>query len=108
MCHRLPIFQRMRAMAGLAAPAGAILRADDVSVAVVDGADGAMNAHHVVVIGAGFGGLETVHRLAGRRSASRSSTAATIICFSHFSRIREYVEYGNTGNTVTPGNAGIR
>ena len=24
-----------------------------------------MNAHHVVVVGAGFGGLETVHRLAG-------------------------------------------
>jgi NADH dehydrogenase len=27
--------------------------------------DGTMSAHHVVVVGAGFGGLETVHRLAG-------------------------------------------
>jgi NADH dehydrogenase FAD-containing subunit len=29
-----------------------------------------MSAHHVVVVGAGFGGLETVHRLAGALSAS--------------------------------------
>src|SRR3984957_10232416 len=31
----------------------------------VDWVDGTMSAHHVVVVGAGFGGLETVHRLAG-------------------------------------------
>ncbi len=73
MCHRLPNMH-VSPFTDLSAnardgrsrgPAGAILRADDVSVAVVDWADGAMNAHHVVVIGAGFGGLETVHRLAG-------------------------------------------
>jgi len=30
-----------------------------------DGADESVSPHHVVVVGAGFGGLETVHRLAG-------------------------------------------
>ena len=41
-----------------------------------------MSAHHVVVVGAGFGGLETVHRLAGAPVGSRSSIDATTICFS--------------------------
>ena len=31
----------------------------------VDAGDGMTDAHHVVVVGAGFGGLETVHQLAG-------------------------------------------
>jgi len=38
--------------------------------------------HRVVIVGAGFGGLETVYRLAGTPSRSRWSTAATIICSS--------------------------
>src|SRR5579872_754252 len=47
-------------------PDSAILSADHGSGAVVDRrADGMTEAHHVVVVGAGFGGLETVHRLAG-------------------------------------------
>ena len=46
--------------------AGATLWADPALAAVVDlQADGTMSSHHVVVVGAGFGGLETVHRLAG-------------------------------------------
>src|SRR5271163_3724025 len=32
---------------------------------IVEWTEGTMSAHHVVVVGAGFGGLETVHRLAG-------------------------------------------
>ena len=43
-----------------------------------------LNRHHVVVVGAGFGGLETVRALAGRRSASPWSIAAIITCFSRF------------------------
>jgi hypothetical protein len=31
----------------------------------MDASDEILNRHHVVVVGAGFGGLETVHRLAG-------------------------------------------
>ena len=31
----------------------------------MDASDEILNRHHVVVVGAGFGELETVHRLAG-------------------------------------------
>src|SRR5271167_4787666 len=33
----------------------------------MDDSDEILNRHHVVVVGAGFGGLDAVHRLAGAR-----------------------------------------
>ena len=49
-----------------------------------DRKDARVNRHHVVVVGAGSGGLETVRALAGRGSASPWSIAAIITCFSRF------------------------